>query len=218
VLRVPIFHGLEKWEMMEIVARTLANGLPDETHWMVTWVVAKWKLNGDEIAAAILGDYIPALPKHGMTHFALGKLAFSMGDNKTASAFFKRAFTVGPELRVRALDDVELDRSWEGLEEAKQRFEAPLSRRTLAIPSECFRLALPCAGLNIRHHVAFPSPQYRLRVRHIIRGFAGCYTALLWKLNTDFRPPSLETPARQREKFDISRRNIQDATPNSAAY
>lgn len=112
-LKVQIFHGLEKWEMMEIVARTLANGLPDETHWMVTWIVAKRHTNGNEVADAILGDYIPALPANGMTHYALGKLSFSMGDATTASAFFKRAFELAPGLRLKALDDAELDRFWE---------------------------------------------------------------------------------------------------------
>ena len=76
-------------------------------------VVAKRHVNGDEVADAILTDYIPALPAPGMTHYALGKLAFSMGDHKTASAFFKRAFELAPGLRLRALDDTELDRYWE---------------------------------------------------------------------------------------------------------
>jgi hypothetical protein len=114
-LKVVIFHGLARWEMMEIVAKDLVNGLPGETYWMVTWIIAKRKLDGDELVDSILGDYIPALGTNGMTHYALGKLAFSMGDDKTASAFFKRAFTIAPELRLRALDDVELDRYWEGL-------------------------------------------------------------------------------------------------------
>ena len=112
-LKVQIFHGLEKWEAMEIVARTLANRFHDETQWMVTWVVAKRHVNGDEAADAILADYIPVLPTNGMTHYALGKLSFSMGDRKTASAFFKRAFELTPGLRLRALDDAELDRYWE---------------------------------------------------------------------------------------------------------
>ena len=96
---------------MEIVARTLAN----ETQWMVTWIVAKRKVNGDEIADAILTDYIPALPKHGLTHYALGKFAFSMGDATTASVFFKRAFELEPGLRLKALDDTELDKYWEAI-------------------------------------------------------------------------------------------------------
>jgi len=114
-LKVQIFYALEKWEMMEIVARTLPNGLPDETHWMVTWVISKRKVGGDEVANAILADYIPALPKHGMTHYALGKLAFSMGDHKTADAFFKRTFELAPGIRLKALDDTELDKFWEAI-------------------------------------------------------------------------------------------------------
>ena len=37
----------------------------------------------------------------------------SMGDAKTASAFFKRAFELEPGLRLKAMDDGELNRFWE---------------------------------------------------------------------------------------------------------
>ena len=112
-LKVPIFHGLEKWEAMEIVARALANRLPEETNWMAAWIAAKRRVSGDEVADAILADYLPALPSEGSAHYALGKLAWSMSDRKTAEAFLKRAFELTPSLRSRAENDAELAKFWE---------------------------------------------------------------------------------------------------------
>jgi hypothetical protein len=61
-----------------------------------------------------LADYIPAVPVYRKTLYALGMLAFSMGDEKTAPAFFKRAFELEPGLWLKALDDRDLDSYREG--------------------------------------------------------------------------------------------------------
>jgi hypothetical protein len=112
-LKVSIFHGLEKWEAMEIVSRRLANAFPDELQWMIAWIASKRRVDGDQKADAILSDYIQVLPPHGETLYALGEFAFSMSDHRTANALLSRAFEILPRLRLRALDDTDLDKFWE---------------------------------------------------------------------------------------------------------
>jgi hypothetical protein len=61
-LRVQIYGALEKWELMQTVARRLAVVEPENVQWTVSWAYATRRAESIEAARVILLNAVEALP------------------------------------------------------------------------------------------------------------------------------------------------------------
>ena len=114
-VRLGIYRALEKWELMEVVARKLAQYDPDETRWRIAWSNAS-KLRGNTDAARlILLDAIKLTSGSGELHFALACLEATAGNIEAANSALHSATKADPVLKKRALDEPALEKLWQSM-------------------------------------------------------------------------------------------------------
>lgn len=114
-LRVPIYRGLEKWQMMQVAARTLALDEPDNVQWAVSLAYATRRAESIEAANFILLEAVERMPKAAVLHYLLACYECQFGDRELARAKLQHAFKLRPSLRLKALLDSDLQPLWKSL-------------------------------------------------------------------------------------------------------
>ena len=114
-VRLGIYRALEKWELVEVVARKLAQYDPQEPRWRIEWSHAS-KLRGNTDAARlILVDGIKLTSGSGELYFALACLEATAGNIGAAKEALHSAIKATPELKKRSLDEPALEKLWESM-------------------------------------------------------------------------------------------------------
>ena len=111
-VRLEIYAGLEKWELMQVVAKKLAEHDPQSVQWAISWAYATRRAQSIEAAKEILMQALQRHPDEAMVHFNLGCYASQLGDLMLAKAHLKRAFVIEPKCRLMALHDPDLEPLW----------------------------------------------------------------------------------------------------------
>lgn len=114
-VRVAIYHALEKWELMRIVARELAAHDPDNVQWAVDFAFATRRTESIGAAKAILLEAVERVPKAAVLHYNLACYECRLGDLEVAKARLRHAFKLDETFRVLALDDADLQPLWDSL-------------------------------------------------------------------------------------------------------
>ncbi len=114
-VRVEIFRALEKWELMQTVAKALAIHDPDEPQWTVLWAFATRRADSIEHARIILVNAIERRPNVAIFHYNLACYICQLGELKKAKVRLHRAFKLDPGMRVMALDDDDLKPLWDAI-------------------------------------------------------------------------------------------------------
>lgn len=114
-VRVGIYRALEKWELMQTVARKLAQYDPDDPEWTVEWAFATRRAKSLDAARLILENAIARLPHVAVFHFNLACYECQLGDVAAAKAHLQRAIELRGDLRLRALEDEDLKALWDSL-------------------------------------------------------------------------------------------------------
>jgi tetratricopeptide (TPR) repeat protein len=115
VIRLQIYRALEKWDLMQVVARELARHDPENVHWVVCWAFATRRADSIEAAKSILLEVVERIPNAAILHYNLACYECRLGDLEVAKARLRHAFKVDASFRLKALTDEDLAPLWESL-------------------------------------------------------------------------------------------------------
>ena len=114
-VRLEIYRGLEKWELMQTVAGRLAAHDPDNAQWSISLAFATRRAQSIEAARRILLEAVERLPDEPILHYNLACYECQLGELEVAKARLAHAFRLEPECRRMALDDDDLAPLWDSL-------------------------------------------------------------------------------------------------------
>ena len=114
-VRLEIYRGASQWELMQQVAKKLAEYDRNEPQWVVSWAYATRRAESVEAANKLLTDAVKRFPEEPIIEYNLGCYACQLEDLETAREHLKRAFTLQPKCREMALADDDLEPLWKSL-------------------------------------------------------------------------------------------------------
>lgn len=114
-VRVAIYHGLKKWDALQVVAARLVEHEPTNVQWVVSLAYATRRADSIESARDILKAAQAIFPNEAVIPFNLGCYFCQFGDLETAKEHLRRAFEIDANWRVAALEDPDLEPLWSTL-------------------------------------------------------------------------------------------------------
>ena len=114
-LRIAIYRGLEKWELMQEIAKRLAEFQPDDIQWTISLAYATRRADSIQAAKEFLLNAEPKFPKEPAIKYNLACYFCQTGDIKTAKNYLKKAFEIDLNWRVAALQDADLQPIWDSI-------------------------------------------------------------------------------------------------------
>ena len=93
-LRIEIYQGLEKWELMAELAKRLTEFQPDNPEWPVSLAYATRRANSIEAAKEILLNAESRFPKEALIKYNLACYECVVGDIRSSKEYLKRAFEI----------------------------------------------------------------------------------------------------------------------------
>jgi tetratricopeptide (TPR) repeat protein len=111
-VRLKIHRTLEKWEPMRTVAAKLAAYDPDSVPWTFALAYATRRAQSIEAAKPILLAAVERHPEAAVLHYNVACYECQLGDLEVAKARLAHAFKLDEKLRLRALDDADLEELW----------------------------------------------------------------------------------------------------------
>jgi tetratricopeptide (TPR) repeat protein len=113
--RVAIYRGLEKWELMQEIAKRLKEFEPDNVQWTISLAYATRRAYSTEIAMEILRSAEAKFPKEAAVPYNLACYFCQLEDIETAKRYLKKAFEIDSNWRRAALEDQDLKPLWDSL-------------------------------------------------------------------------------------------------------
>lgn len=110
--RIPHYRALEKWEVMAIVAKKLAEWNPNEPGHFVDWAYATRRAESIHHAHAILTRAAELHPEHGFIQFNLACYEAQLGNLDRAKAHLSQATKMDAKFSLMALKDLDLEPLW----------------------------------------------------------------------------------------------------------
>src|SRR5438552_8350596 len=114
-LRIAIYRGLEKWELMQEIAKRLAEFQPDNIQWTISLAYAIRRANSIQAAKEVLLNAEAKFPKEPAVKYNLACYFCQTGDIQNAKYYLKKAFEIDLNWRTAALQDEDLQPLWESL-------------------------------------------------------------------------------------------------------
>lgn len=111
-VRLEIYGQTQKWDLMQVVAKKLAEHDPGNAQWAILLAYATRRAESIEPARSILWDAVERHPEEPIIHFNLACYDCQLGDLESAKQHLKRAFEFQPKCRAMALDDPDLEPLW----------------------------------------------------------------------------------------------------------
>ena len=93
-IRHAIYHGLKKWELMQEIAKRLAEFQPDDIQWTISLAYATRRADSIRAAKEILLDAEPKFPREGIIKYNLACYSCQTGDIEKAKNYLKKAFEI----------------------------------------------------------------------------------------------------------------------------
>ena len=114
-VRLAIYHGLKKWELMREIAKRLADFQPNDIQWITSYAYATRRAESIPAAKEILLNAKTKFPKEAIIKYNLACYCCQMGDTENAKSYLKQAFEIDSSWRLKALDDQDLRPLWDSL-------------------------------------------------------------------------------------------------------
>jgi predicted Zn-dependent protease len=114
-MRLAIYRGLQKWELMQEIAKRLADFQPNDIQWTISLAYATRRANSIQAAKEVLLNAQPQFPKEGAIKYNLACYFCQTGDIQNAKTYLKKAFEIDLNWRMAALEDGDLKLLWESL-------------------------------------------------------------------------------------------------------
>jgi hypothetical protein len=102
-LKVAIFRALEKWDLLQVVARNLALREQAELAWTLAWAEATRHAVSVEAARQIFIIAASSQPQVAAFHYGLARFECLLGDVEAAKSHLKRATEMAGSFRLLAL-------------------------------------------------------------------------------------------------------------------
>src|ERR1700746_3248305 len=83
-LKVAIYRGLEKWELMQEIAKRLADFLPDNIQWTISLAYTTRRADSIQAAKKVLLNAEPKFPKDAVIKYNLACYFCQTGDIQNA--------------------------------------------------------------------------------------------------------------------------------------
>ena len=106
---------LKKWELMQEIAKRLADCQPDHIEWTISRAYATRRADSIEAAKELLLNAEPKFPKEAAIKYNLACYFCQTGDVRTAKSYLKKALEIDLNWRLAALEDEDLKPLWESL-------------------------------------------------------------------------------------------------------
>ncbi|MGC3990165.1 MAG: hypothetical protein QM796_10885 [Chthoniobacteraceae bacterium] len=114
-VRLSIYSGLERWDLAEVVAKSLVLAEPENSQWWISLAYATRRTSSIEAARAILMSARDHHAGEPIIHYNLACYACQLGDLESAKQFLQAAFKIAPGIRSMALEDEDLASLWDSL-------------------------------------------------------------------------------------------------------
>ena len=114
-VRIEIYRGLAKWELMQELAKRLTDFQPDDIQWTISLAYATRRADSIRAAKEILLNAESKFPKDAAIKYNLACYFCQTGDIKTAKSYLKKAFEIDLNWRMTALEDEDLKPLWDSL-------------------------------------------------------------------------------------------------------
>ena len=114
-LRIAIYRGLEKWELMQEIAKRLADFQPDNVQWTISLAYATRRADSIQAATEVLLNAEPKFPKEAAIKYNLACYFCQTGEIQNAKSYLKEAIEIDLNWRLAALEDEDLKLLWESL-------------------------------------------------------------------------------------------------------
>ena len=127
-LRVEIYRGLEKWDLMQEIAQRLHEFSPQDVQWVISYAYATRRSESIDAARNILINALPKFPQESIIYYNLACYDAVVGDLRAAREYLKKAFEIDSNWRLQALDDEDLKPLWDYLGDLNKghKLESPL--------------------------------------------------------------------------------------------
>src|SRR3954470_11843354 len=114
-LRIEIYRGLKKWELMQQIAKRLKEFQPDNVQWTISLAYATRRAYSIDVAMEILLSAEPKFPKEAAIPYNLACYYCQLGEMEKAKCYLKKAFKIDSSWRMAALEDEDLRPLWDSL-------------------------------------------------------------------------------------------------------
>jgi tetratricopeptide (TPR) repeat protein len=114
-VRLAIYRGLKKWELMQQIAKRLKEFQPDNVQWTISLAYATRRAYSIDVAMEILIDAEAKFPTEAAIPYNLACYYCQLGEMEKAKRYLKEAFEIDLNWRKAALDDEDLRPFWDSL-------------------------------------------------------------------------------------------------------
>jgi len=114
-VRIAVYHGLKKWELMREVAKRLAEFQPNDIQWTISLAYATRRADSIQAAKDVLLKAEPKFPKEAIIRYNLACYCCQLGEIEAAKNYLKKAFEIDLNWRIPALEDEDLKPLWDSL-------------------------------------------------------------------------------------------------------
>jgi len=114
-VRLAIYLGLKKWELMQQVAKRLKEFQPDNVEWTISLAYASRRAFSIDVAMAILLDAKAKFPREAAIPYNLACYYCQLGEMEKARRYLKETFEIDLNWRKAALEDEDLQPLWDSV-------------------------------------------------------------------------------------------------------
>ena len=114
-VRLAIYRGLKKWELMQQIAKRLKEFQPDNVQWTISLAYATRRAYSIDVAMEILIDAEAKFPKEAAIPYNLACYHCQRGEIENAKRYLRQAFEIDLNWRMAALEDEDLRPLWDSL-------------------------------------------------------------------------------------------------------
>ena len=114
-VRVEIYRALEKWELMQTVAKKLTEYDPENPRWPLSWAYATRRAESVDAARFILIAAWELHEKEPLIPYNLACYLCQIGKPEIAKDVIRHAFDLDPKMRLAALGDEDLRPLWDSI-------------------------------------------------------------------------------------------------------
>lgn len=112
-VRVRVYAAMEKWELVQVVAKRLADNEPQVPKWLLLWADALRRTGAIASAKAVLLEAVERHPSIALLHYRLACCESVLGETEVAKARLGHALKMDVKLRIAALDEPDLKPVWD---------------------------------------------------------------------------------------------------------
>ena len=112
-VRIAVYHGLKRWELMREIAKRLAEFQPNDIQWTISLACATRRADSIQAAKEILLNAESKFPKEPNVKYNLACYYCQLGEIENAKGYLKQAFEIDPNWRKAALKEEDLKPLWD---------------------------------------------------------------------------------------------------------